>query len=322
MHPDLPPFSRFPLAREHARSAEIIAETAHFISKLDVTAFKSQAQRQKFLDDDLTQIITRGIPDGQYDKMLTMARANILYFIADDCFESTSEEKHTFMKEIKDIFKGHTASNESALARSFRDLYQNIAAASTGLEYQQYVRLSYQWLRSNEETVNHTEITAQLKWRRVNSGGYFFFAFARYAVGIYLSDEQIDDPLLAKCADIAIDISSYEKELENQTHSDAILPPNLVAIILAHGVDDRQFTTPLEVKLFLREEIERYEEMLYAALSAALGGKIRRQAALAVHPAVYCRWEYMVLAIYWPLQPSGKTGVEKDYSSRRRGGLH
>ncbi|KAJ7914051.1 hypothetical protein B0H13DRAFT_2003318 [Mycena leptocephala] len=304
MHPDLPPFSRFPLAREHARSAEIIAETAHFISKLDVTAFKSQAQRQKFLDDDLTQIITRGIPDGQYDKMLTMARANILYFIADDCFESTSENV------------------EYTLARSFRDLYQNIAAASTGLEYQQYVRLSYQWLRSNEETVNHTEITAQLKWRRVNSGGYFFFAFARYAVGIYLSDEQIDDPLLAKCADIAIDISSYEKELENQTHSDAILPPNLVAIILAHGVDDRQFTTPLEVKLFLREEIERYEEMLHAALSAALGGKIRQQAALAVYPTLYCRWEYMVRAIYSPLQPAGKTGVEKDYSSRRRGGLH
>jgi hypothetical protein len=70
-----------------------------------------------------------GIPDGEYDKMLTMARANILYFIADDCFESTTEahilallllfiladiwrsgsqEKHTFIKEIKNIFKGHT----------------------------------------------------------------------------------------------------------------------------------------------------------------------------------------------------------------------
>jgi hypothetical protein len=45
---------------------------------------------------------------------------------------------------------------------------------------------------------------AQLKWRRVDSGGYFFFAFARYAVGIYLSDEQLDDPLLAKCTDIGI----------------------------------------------------------------------------------------------------------------------
>jgi hypothetical protein len=60
MHPDLPAFSRFPLAREHARSAEIIAETDLFISKLDVTIFKSQAQRQKFLDDDLTSIISRG----------------------------------------------------------------------------------------------------------------------------------------------------------------------------------------------------------------------------------------------------------------------
>jgi hypothetical protein len=60
MHPDLPAFSRFPLAREHARSAEIIAETDLFISKLHVTAFKSQAQRQKFLDNDVTPIITRG----------------------------------------------------------------------------------------------------------------------------------------------------------------------------------------------------------------------------------------------------------------------
>ncbi|KAJ7848109.1 isoprenoid synthase domain-containing protein [Mycena leptocephala] len=225
MHPDLPPFDRFLLAREHPRSAEIIAETDLFISKLEVTVFKSQAQRQKFLDDDLTSIITRGIPDGQYDKMLTMARANILYFIADDYFESTSEEKHTFIKDIKNIFKGHTASNESALARSFRDLYQTTAGASTGLEYQQYVRLSYQWLRSSEETADHTDIMAQLKWRRVDSGGYFFFAFARYAVGIYLSDEQLDDPLLAKCTDIGIDVCtmendivSYQKELDTPHH--------------------------------------------------------------------------------------------------------
>ncbi|KAJ7848095.1 isoprenoid synthase domain-containing protein [Mycena leptocephala] len=208
MHPDLPPFDRFLLACEHPRSAEIIAETDLFISKLEVTVFKSQAQRQKFLDDDLTSIITRGIPDGQYDKMLTMARANILYFIADDYFESTSE-----------------ASNESALARSFRDLYQTMAGASTGLEYHQYVRLSYQWLRSSEETADHTDIIAQLKWRRVDSGGYFFFAFARYAVGIYLSDEQLDDPLLAKCTDIGIDVCtmendivSYQKELDTPHH--------------------------------------------------------------------------------------------------------
>jgi hypothetical protein len=125
----------------------------------------------------------------------------------------------------------------------------------------------------------------------------------------------------------------------NRTHSDGILPLNLVATILAHGVDGRQFTTPLEAKLFLREEIERYEEVLYGALSVALsdmdnrGGKIRPQAALAVYPAVYCRWDIwfgqsVSLYMYFgdgdanvpssadsPLQPSGKTRVEKDYSS-------
>ncbi|KAJ7910837.1 hypothetical protein B0H13DRAFT_2011092 [Mycena leptocephala] len=245
-----------------------MAETDLFISKLD-------AQRQKFLDDDLTSIISRGIPDGQYDKMLTMARANILYFIADDYFESTS-------KEIKNIFKA------------------TLSFPSTGLEYQQYVRLSYQWLRKR----------------------YFFFAFARYAVGIYLSDEQLDDPLCT----MENDIVSYQKELDNQTHSDGILPLNLVATILAHGVDGRQFTTPLEAKLFLREEIERYEEILYGALSVALSDMDKwKNLTTGGVGCISCRIlsaEYMVRAIYSPLQPSGKTGVEKDYSCRGRGGLH
>jgi hypothetical protein len=137
-----------------------------------------------------------------------------------------------------------------------------------------------------------------------------------------------------------VDISSYEKELENQTHSDGILPLNLVATILAHGVDGRQFTTPLEAKLFLREEIERYEEILHGALSVALSDMDNKGVEKSDHRR---RWLYILpyivsgniwfgqsvsLYMYFgdvdanvpisadsPLQPSGETGVEKDYSS-------
>ena len=46
-----------------------------------------------------------------------------------------------------------------------------------------------------------------------------------------------------------------------------------MAILLAHGVDGRQFTTPFEAQMFLRSKIEHYEDMLYEATSAAMSDK-------------------------------------------------
>ena len=74
-------------------------------------------------------------------------------------------------------------------------------------------------------------------------------------------------------ADHAEDVASYDKEIENRIQSNGMRPVNLVDLILTHGVSGRQFKTPLEVKLFLRKEIEHYEELFYEALSIALSDK-------------------------------------------------
>src|ERR1700761_9372858 len=65
-----------------------------------------------------------------------------------------------------------------------------------------------------------------------------------------------------------IDVASYEKEAQQEPDS-----PNLVAYLLAHGIDGREFTTPFEAQMFLRSKIEHYEDMFYEATSAALSDK-------------------------------------------------
>ncbi|KAJ6583080.1 hypothetical protein DFH09DRAFT_1437858 [Mycena vulgaris] len=90
MHPNLPPLDRFPLSRDHPRKADIIAETNH--SLLNIWPFKTEAERDRFIDWNLTSFITKGIPDGVYEKILQVARVNVLFFYTDDMFESQSEE--------------------------------------------------------------------------------------------------------------------------------------------------------------------------------------------------------------------------------------
>ncbi|KAJ7351364.1 isoprenoid synthase domain-containing protein [Mycena albidolilacea] len=294
MHPDLPPLNRFPLAREHSRSAEMIAEANLYFSNLKLqTTLSPQARFEHIQTADsaglipksmqqyyhLTDVLTEALacPNGPYDRTLTITRAAILFFIADDYMDSTFEAKLNFLREIKNILNGHPDPGVSGLAREIRDLFKTFAATSTEPEYRQYVRVTHEWFRAEEDPVHPTDISAYLKMRRVNGGAYQFTTFARYAAGIYVSDEQLSDPLLSRCLDLGIDITifendlaSYEKEIvhEKQPNGRPIL--NLVGLILRHGADDRQFTTALDVKLFLRTEIERYEEIFHASLSTAL----------------------------------------------------
>ncbi|KAJ6570961.1 isoprenoid synthase domain-containing protein [Mycena vulgaris] len=273
MHPALPPLNRFPLSRQHPMETEIIAATDHFILK--IAPFQTQTQREKVLRWELTGIITKAIPDGQYERMLTVARANIIYYMADDFFETICEAtKSPLMLEIKNILIDKEL-GESAMARAFGDLYDTLARNCPAPEYNQYVRFAIEWLRSQTNPVYETDIAARLKFRRIDSGGYLFFAFARYALNIYLTDEELDHPMLVRCLDIAIDcttiendIVSYEKEiLEFSMRSNETRPLlNLVDV-------GRQVTTPLEAQLILREEIKRHEAELYGALSTALSDK-------------------------------------------------
>ncbi|KAJ7929790.1 hypothetical protein B0H13DRAFT_2537801 [Mycena leptocephala] len=65
MHPGLPPFARF---REHSRSPEIVAETNTYI--LTTWPFKSQAEWDQFVHWDVTSVITKCVPDGDWFQTL------------------------------------------------------------------------------------------------------------------------------------------------------------------------------------------------------------------------------------------------------------
>ncbi|KAJ7333317.1 isoprenoid synthase domain-containing protein [Mycena albidolilacea] len=297
MHLDLPPLNHFPLAREHSRSAEMIAEANLYLSSLRLkTTLLSQAQLEHMRTTDLAGFVPKNVltealvcPDGHYDRTLTISRAVILLFIADDCVDSTSEAKRTFFHEIENILNGHPDPCESGVAREIRDVFQTLAVTSTEPEYRQYVRRIREWFRrvvifsldqgstksmgcdrAEVDPVHPTKISTYLEMRRKNVAGYATAALARYAAGIYVSDEELSDPLLSRCSDLGIDLASYEKEILQEKQSTGRPTVNLVGLILEHGADGRQFTTPSEVKLFIQEEIERYEGMFHASLSTAL----------------------------------------------------
>ncbi|KAJ6570962.1 isoprenoid synthase domain-containing protein [Mycena vulgaris] len=271
MHPNLPPLDRFPLAREHPRKADIIAETNHYV--LNIWPFKTQDEQDRFIDWNQTSIITKGIPDGVYEKTLQVARVTVLFFYTDEMFESKSEDTSALLRRMVNMMKAKTESDESesALERMWRDSFRIFAATCTAPEYEQHVRLTCEFIRA-QDPVHHTELLPFLEFRRVNGGGYMFFGFARHALDIYLTDQELSHPLLSKCLDLSIDlatmendVASYEKEMQGSTS-----PLNIVALILEHGADGTRFTTPFDAKMFVRRKIKQYEELLYVALSAAL----------------------------------------------------
>ncbi|KAJ6460004.1 isoprenoid synthase domain-containing protein [Mycena sanguinolenta] len=311
MHPSLPPLARFPLAREHSRSAEIIAEINDFI--LTTWPFKTQAEREQFVDWNVTAIITKCVPDGDYEKTLWLAKINVLFFHTDECFESNSEEKYCLMRGMKKMMTGETqpGDSESPLERMCRDIYQTLAATCTPREYQRYVEMTGDFFRA-QDPVYHTEIVAYLEFRRLNAfveAGYLFFGFAQYALDIHLTDEEWTHPLLTKCLDIAMDltflendVASYEKEIPT-----CAKPLNLVAMLLDSGVDGVQFTTPLDAKMFIRGEITKYEKRLYESLSAVMCDSGLQESADAQ------KWAralpYIVSGNFWWSQSSSRYNI-------------
>ncbi|KAJ6570531.1 isoprenoid synthase domain-containing protein [Mycena vulgaris] len=271
MHPNLPPLDRFPLARDHPRKADVIAETNHYL--LNIWPFRTQAERDRFVDWNVTSVITKAIPDGVYEKTLQVAHVNVLFFYTDEMFESKSEDTSALLRRMVNMMRAKTESDESesALERMWRDIFRTFAATCTTPEYEQHVRLTCEFI-SAQDPVRHSEFLLYLEFRRVNAGGYMTFGWARYALDIYLTDQELSHPLVSKCMDLSIDLAtmendvvSYEKEMQESTS-----PSNLVTLILEHGADGTRFTTPFDAKMFVRKKIKQYEELLYAALSAAL----------------------------------------------------
>lgn len=104
---------------------------------------------------------------------------------------------------------------------------------------------------------------------------------------------------MTRGTDEIVDAASYDKEIEDEKQPSGVPPLNLVAMILKYGVDGHRFATPLEAKPFLRKEIERYEEMFYAALSAALSDMDDKGVPKSDHRR---RWLYIL-----PYVMSGNT---------------
>ncbi|KAJ6535534.1 isoprenoid synthase domain-containing protein [Mycena capillaripes] len=244
----LPPLSQFPPAREHPMKDEIIAENNRYIA--EVFPFKTQAER----DLTIIESTSLAIPDGQLERMKLITRFNVLYLATDELFESSATEKKSLMHQIENIMKGHNKELDvSPLGRIVSDLYQNLAATCTAAEYSQHVRATVDFFRC-QDPVRHTEISAFLEFRRLNGGGYLFFGFARYALGAYLTDEQLEHPLL--------------KEVREARGTSSVV--NLVTMILEYGVDENRFETATEAQAFVRTLIKSYEKMLHGALSEAM----------------------------------------------------
>lgn len=107
---------------------------------------------------------------------------------------------------------------DSPLEQMLHHIFRAIQS-STGMEqYAQFSRLTCECLqcvrstgRSSSLTRRHvyiyrlqtpppyTNITDYLAFRCYNSGGYFGLALARYTLDIYLSDDELQSPLVAEC---------------------------------------------------------------------------------------------------------------------------
>jgi hypothetical protein len=59
-------------------------------------------------------------------------------------------------------------------------------------------------LDRKQDTPAYRGIPEYLAFRSFNSGGYFGLALARYALDIYLTDEELQNPLLAVCERLAL----------------------------------------------------------------------------------------------------------------------
>ncbi|KAJ6593310.1 isoprenoid synthase domain-containing protein [Mycena capillaripes] len=151
--------------------------------------------------------------------------------------------------------------------------------ASTGPEqYTQFCRLTCEFLRfallRKQEPQVYRDISEYLDARRLDAAGPFVLANVRYALDIYVTDEELESPLLASCEKLALDawmmendVVSYEKELEQN-----MLGYNLVAMLLQQGIDGRAFASAASAQDYVRKLIVDCEAKLHTAISAVLEG--------------------------------------------------
>ncbi|KAJ6556846.1 isoprenoid synthase domain-containing protein [Mycena vulgaris] len=262
----------FPPARDHIRAAEIRAATDSFF--LDNWPFASQEERDLFVRCDFASFTSKFIPDGEFEKMILASRVNALLFLTDDQVEK--QPGSGLSDRIAGIVRGEMVPRTgSSVEQLINRIFRGIEASTGDQQYTQFSRLTCECLR-NQDTPVYQNISEYLDFRAFNSGGYFGMALARYALDIYLTDEELRNPLLAVCERLALeaivmenDVASYEKEAQQNT-----LGNNLVAILLQHGVNGQTFKSPSAAKAYIRGQIADTEARLHDSISVALADGI------------------------------------------------
>ncbi|KAJ6536246.1 isoprenoid synthase domain-containing protein [Mycena capillaripes] len=268
--------SVFPPAREHIRAKEIIAATHIFF--LENWPFASQKQQDIFLLCNLPLSICRNIPDGEFEKMICACKAFVVLFLTDDWIEKEFQESGVcdLNNRIAQIILGEMVPRAGYTVEELAHSVFREMEASTGVEqYRQFSHRAAEFLGSQETRV-YENLSQYLDHRCLNIGGYCLTAAPRYALDIYVTDQELQHPLLAICERLAIDaismendVASYDKELQQTT-----LGNNLVAMLLQHGIDGRGFVSAFAVKVYIRERIVECEARLDSAISEALADSI------------------------------------------------
>ncbi|KAJ6536351.1 isoprenoid synthase domain-containing protein [Mycena capillaripes] len=267
--------STFPPARNHARAEELIAATDFFV--LDRWPFESQQERDFFVSCDYASFITKIIPDGEFEGMVWGCRASTLLFLTDDWIERQPQGKGAgLVDRIAGIIRGEVVPRVGlAVEEMLNQIFRAIEASTGAEQYRQMSHLTCECLR-NQGSGPNRNIEEYLDFRCYNSGGYFALALIRYALDIYLTDEQLQNPLLATCERLALeaismenDVMSYEKEMQQNT-----LANNLVAMLLQHGVDGLYFGSASAAKDHILGRVADCETKLEQAIAVARADKV------------------------------------------------
>ncbi|KAJ7830777.1 hypothetical protein B0H13DRAFT_1915775 [Mycena leptocephala] len=244
---------RIPPAREHIRSQEIIA--ASDLLFLETWPFASQNERDIFVKSNFASLFAK-VDSFPFTRSFRSSEAAA---IPDGEFEKMiwTSRLATLLWLTDDWIEREPPERMAGIITGRLAVYPMIC----------------EFLRSMPEF---------LDYRRLNFGGDFILAVTRYAIDTYVTDDELQNPLLAACQTLAIgvhgprlsqcsrgiddgerwvvvlvvdngphsvDVASYEMEVQENTADN-----NVVTMLLKHGVDGHTFTSASAAKIYVRNE--------------------------------------------------------------------
>ncbi|KAJ7226198.1 hypothetical protein C8J57DRAFT_976064, partial [Mycena rebaudengoi] len=140
-------------------------------------------------------------PDGAYDRMIWACRVNTLFFLMDDFLEL--EVRVLPKPKKKSNGELGEAHGEFYVEKTFNAVFRAIESECTGKQFSQFVQVILDFLNAQAPRP-YKDFQEYLDFRRINSGGYFVLANSRIALDIHLTDEELNEPMLAVCEVLAL----------------------------------------------------------------------------------------------------------------------